>query len=106
MQPAFEYLIEALPPGRVGFRRWRWELWQSAVLVACGWRTTPAAAERALGIAASRRAHEMLGVRALRPEDARALGRFLPGASVRVACGAVEAVLVPRESAAPATRAA
>jgi hypothetical protein len=94
--PAFEYALEALPPGRVGFRRWRWELWRGAALLACGWRTSPDGAERALRTAASRRAHELLGVRALRPDRARALGVFRPGAVVHVECGAITCVLAPR----------
>lgn len=92
----FEYALEALPPGRVGFRRWRWQLWHGATLLASGWRVTPRGAERALQIAASRRAHELHGLRPLRPELARALDRFVAGAVVRVDCGAVTAVLKPR----------
>ena len=95
---AFEYDIQALPPGRVGFRRWRWELWHAAVLVACGWRVTPRDAERALRTAVSRRAHELLGLEPLRPERNRPVDRFVPGAVVRIDCGAVECVLVPRGS--------
>ncbi len=93
---AFEYALEPLPPGRVGFRRWRWELWHGARLVACGWRVTPADAERALRVAASRRVHELLGIAPLRPEPARAVGRFLPGAVVRLDCGPARCLLVPR----------
>ncbi len=94
--PAFEYLIETLPPGRMGFRRWRWQLWRGAALLDCGWRVSPRDAERALRTAASRRAHEGLGVRALRPHEARALDRFAPGAVVRVDCGALTCTLAPR----------
>jgi hypothetical protein len=94
--PVFDYALHALPPGRVGFRRWRWELWEGALLLASGWRVTPHDAERALRTAASRRAHERIGVRALRPDQARAVGRFVPGRTMRVDCGAVACVLVPR----------
>jgi hypothetical protein len=94
--PAFEYALHPLPPGRVGFRRWRWELWEGALLLASGWRVTPRDAERALRTAASRRAHERIGVRALRPDAARELDRFVWGGSVRLDCGAVGCVLVPR----------
>jgi hypothetical protein len=80
----------------VSFRRWRWELWRGGWLLASGWRTTPHAAERALCAAASRSAHDALGVRVLRPHSARALDRFLGGAVVRVDCGAVTCVLEPR----------
>jgi hypothetical protein len=53
-------------------------------------------AERALRTAASRRTHELAGLHALRPDDAHALDRFLPGAVVRVDCGAFTCVLAPR----------
>src|SRR5918997_7130488 len=81
--PAFEYALHPLPPGRVGFRRWRWELWEGALLLASGWRVTPRDAERALRTAASRRAHERIGVRALRPQAARELDSFATGGSGR-----------------------
>ena len=100
----FGYTVEPLRPGRVPFHRWRWELWQGAWLVAAGWCTAPAAAERALLRAASRRLHELLGVRALRPERARPMDALRPGAAVRVDCGAGECVLVPRPE--PEARAA
>jgi hypothetical protein len=94
----FGYALRLLPPGRVGFRRWRWELWDGALLLASGWRLSPRDAERALRAAASTRAHERIGVRVLRPERALALDRFLPGRPVRLDCGAVACVLVPRAS--------
>jgi hypothetical protein len=93
---AFEYALHLLPPGRVGFRRWRWELWEGPLLLASGWRVTPRDAERALRTAASRRAHEQIGVRALHPDRARAVDRFIPGRTVRLDCGSVACVLVPR----------
>lgn len=102
----FEYALEALAPGRVGFHRWRWELWRGASLLACGWRVTPGDAERALSSAASRSAHERLGVRVLRPDQARTQGRFAGGATVRVESGAVECLLVPRQVPEPARSAA
>ena len=104
--PSFEYELEALPPGRVGFRRWRWKLWKGASLVASGWRVAPADAERALQAAAARLAHELLGVHALRLERARARDRFIPGASVTVDCGAVTCVLAPRQESAGESRSA
>jgi hypothetical protein len=99
--PSFEYSLSELPPGRVGFRRWRWELWHGAALLASGWRMSPRDARRALRTAASRRAHELLGLTALRPERARALDSFIAGAVVRVDCGAVTCVLAPRAPALP-----
>ena len=94
--PAFEYALAELPPGRVGFRRWRWELWHGAALLASGWRLSPGDARRALRAAASRRVHELLGLTVLRPERARALDAFRDGAVVRVDCGVVTCVLEPR----------
>ena len=94
--PAFEYALRPLPPGRFGFKRWRYELWQGALLVASGWRMAARDAERALRAAASRRAHELAGLHALHPDSAEALDRFWPGAVVRVDCGAMTCVLAPR----------
>ena len=91
---AFEYDLRELPLGRFTFRRWRWELWHGPVLRASGWRTSPAHAERALRTAASYWAHQAAGLHALRPDQARAHGRF--GQVVHVDCGAVACVLHPR----------
>ena len=93
---AFEYDLRELPPGRVPFRRWRFELWHGAALLRSGWRVSPHDAERALRAAASRRAHDLIGVKPLRPEDARPLAAFKPGATVTLDCGAVTCVLAPR----------
>jgi hypothetical protein len=94
----FEYDLRELPPGRVPFRRWRFELWHRGVLLRSGWRIAPADAERALRAAASRRAHAMIGVRPLRPEAARPDVAFTPGATVRLDCGAVSCLLEPRRA--------
>lgn len=92
----FSYAVEALPPGRLPFHRWRWELWQGAWMLAAGWCTAPAATERALLRAASRRMHELRGVRALRPEHARLLdGALAPGRPARVDTGVGVCLLVP-----------
>ena len=41
----FSYAVETLPPGRLPFHRWRWELWQGAWLLAAnGGATTLGAA--------------------------------------------------------------
>ena len=100
--PTLEYALQPLAPGRVGFRRWRWELWHGAALLATGWRTSPGHAERALVAAASRRVHALLGVRPLRPDRAEALDRFVPGATVRVDCGPTVCELAPRRESAAA----
>jgi hypothetical protein len=102
----FEYSLEELPPGRLPFRRWRWELWQGAWLLACGWRVSPGDAERAIRTAASRRAHELLGVRALHPDRAHTRGSFLYGSTVRVDCGPITCVLAPRREPAAGSAAA
>jgi hypothetical protein len=94
--PAFEYDLRLLPRGRFTFRRWRWELWHGAVLRACGWRTSPGAAQRALRNAAAWWAHELAGARAPRPERIRALDPFALGATVRIDSGDVGCVLTPR----------
>lgn len=91
----FGYSVEPLAPGRLPFRRWRWELWHGAWLLAAGWCTAPAAAERALLRAASRRVHELRGVRALRPERSRLLDTLRPGRPARLDTGAGVCVLVP-----------
>lgn len=93
--PEFAYAVEMLPPGRLPFRRWRWELWQGAWMLAAGWCTAPAQAERALLRAASRRLHELRGVHPLRPERASLLGALRPGRSARVRTGVGECLLVP-----------
>ena len=99
------YALHPLPPGRHGFRRWRWELWHGASLLATGWRTTEGHAERALRSAASRFAHRMLGLHPLRPEAAVVAGRF--GAVAELDCGAVRCVLIPKAPpGAPAAAAA
>lgn len=99
----FAYAVEPLAPGRMPFHRWRWELWHGTWLLGAGWCTAPAAAERALLRAASRRVHELLGVHPLRPGRARALEALRPGRTARVDCGVATCVLVPRaEPEAPA----
>lgn len=97
--------MEALPPGRLPFHRWRWELWQGSWLLAAGWGTAPSAAERSLLRAASRRMHELRGVRALRPERARVLdGALTARREARVDTGVGVCLLVPQ--ALPGERAA
>jgi hypothetical protein len=94
--PQFAYAFHQLPPSRAGLRRWRWELWHGAALVAAGWRLSQEHAERALCTAASRRGHAQLGLHPLRPERAAAAGTLGAGGAVRLDCGAFECLLVPR----------
>jgi hypothetical protein len=94
----FRYAVQTLPPGRLPFHRWRWELWQDAWMLAAGWCTAPADAHGALLKAASRRVHELRGVRALRPDRVRPLDALRPGRPVRIDTGAGLCLLVPLEA--------
>jgi hypothetical protein len=69
------YTLHLLAPGRIGFRRWRWELWDGQQLAAAGWRVT---------------AHP------LRPEAANAPESPWRGRPVTVDCGALSVRLTPR----------
>ncbi len=91
----FAYALHELPPGRWGFRRWRWELWHGASLVAAGWRTERSHAERALRADARELGLRLFGLRT-RPVPPAEEGRIPPGATVRVDLGPTSAVLVPR----------
>ena len=97
-EPELHYALHVMPPGRGGFRRWRWELWHGPRLLATGWRMSEGHAERALRTAASRFAHRVLGLHPLRPELAAATGAFRSGGTIRIDCGAVSCRLIPRES--------
>ena len=92
----FTDAVEPLPPGRLPFHRWRWELWQGAWMLAAGWCTAPDDTERALLRAVTRRAHELRGVRPLRLDGSRLLDRLQPGAGARVDTGVGLCLLVPR----------
>lgn len=94
--PSYAYLLEALPPSPIG-RRWRWQLFRGERLLAGGWQFSERLALHSLRRAASRAAHERAGLRALRPENNVVAGRFFPGATVQLDCGAVSCVLAPRE---------
>lgn len=101
-EPTLLYALAPMPPGRFPFRRWRWELWNGAMLLASGWRTSERQAESALRTYAARIAHARLGLHALRPEEAAVSGSLLLGAPARVHCGAVSCLLVPRAAEAAA----
>jgi hypothetical protein len=96
--PVLEYAMELLPPGRLGPRRWRWELWEGDRLLGAGWHPAPRRAHLALRAAASRRMHERLGVHPLRPERALTATPtvLVPGARFTVDCGVATCVLAPR----------
>jgi hypothetical protein len=102
-EPELHYALDLLPPGRLPFRRWRYELWSGPVLLASGWRTSERAVERALRTHAARYAHRLLGLHPLRPDAASFGGAFRPGAPARVECGgAVTCLLLPRAAHADA----
>jgi hypothetical protein len=103
MEPLeLSYVLRVLPPGRVAFRRWRWELWRGPQLLAAGWRTSALQAQRALRAHASRYAHRLHGLHPLRPEDARWRGtnggpeRRWGVEPIALEYGAVRVTLVPR----------
>jgi hypothetical protein len=98
---SFSYRLYELPPGRLPFRRWRWELWHGASLEAAGWRLSERDAARALRLHASRVGHRLFG---LRPpaEDASGGPDVRPGRAVRVRHGAVVFTLLPAGFEAPA----
>jgi hypothetical protein len=90
----FHYALHALPPGRLPFRRWRWELWHGATLVASGWRLSRADAGRALRLRAAEFGCRLFGLPAPPPPDGGLDLR--PGATVRVVLGPITCLLVPR----------
>lgn len=92
----FLYALTVLPPGRVGFRRWRWELWDGGLLLACGWRLARHQAERALRAAANHAAHVRLGLRVVRPERAVTTDAITGRNTVLLSHGRVRCVLEPR----------
>ena len=100
----FAYALHPLPPGRLPFRRWRWELWHGSRLVAAGWRLGRADAGRALRLHAAEFGHGLFGLPAP-PRDERAgRGDLRPGTAERLAIGPITAMLVPRALEAPAPR--
>ena len=92
------YALILLPPGRIAFRRWRWELWHGSQLLAAGWRTAALEAQRALRLHAVRYAHRLHGLYVLRPEAALAPETAWSGQPVTVTSGALSVVLTPRSS--------
>jgi hypothetical protein len=96
----FGYALHALPPGRLPFGRWRWELWHGRTLVAAGWRLTRPQAARALRMRAAEFGHRLFGLPA---RDLQvAAGDLQPGTAERLAIGSITCLLVPRALEAPA----
>ena len=99
----FRYSLYLMPPGRFPFRRWKWELWHGATLLASGWRVSRRDAGRALRSYAARHAHRLFGLTA--PDEAtlrRLTDDLVPGATERLHVGAVTCVLLPRALEEPA----
>ena len=92
---SFGYSLQELPPGRVPFRRWRWELWHGSRLEAAGWRLTRRDAERALHARAARIGHAIFGLRPPRPDVIARAPELRPGTAIRVELGAVAFTLRP-----------
>ena len=100
----FGYALHELPPGRLPFKRWRWELWHGATLVAAGWRLSRPQAGRALRISAAEFGHRLFGL-PTPPRDAdadAAVGDLRPGSAERLAIGPITCLLVPRALEPPA----
>ena len=91
----FAYSLYPLPPGRMPFRRWRWELWHGARLEGTGWRLSEHDASRAVQRHGALVGQRLLGVGAAPPPAPRDLEPFRPGATVHVRGGGVFFSLVP-----------
>ena len=98
----FGYALHELPPGRLPFRRWRWELWHGATLVAAGWRVSRSQAGRALRISAAEFGHRLFGLPTPPHDPAAARGDLRPGSAERLAIGPITCLLVPRALEPPA----
>lgn len=88
------YALHELPPGRLPFRRWRWELWHGSRLEATGWRLSERDAARSLRGHGSKVSRRLLGV----PSAAGRASHgepFRPGATVHVRDAGVVFALVP-----------
>ena len=92
----FAYAPYPLPPGRLPFRRWRWELWHGATLVAAGWRISRPQAARALREHAADFGHKLFGLPAPVRDPKRSGGDLRPGTAERLAIGPITCVLLPR----------
>ena len=92
----FAYSLYLLPPGRFPFRRWRWELWHGANLVAAGWRLSRSDAGRALRLHAADHGHTLFGLPVPQRNSALAQGDLAPGTTERLMIGSITALLIPR----------
>jgi hypothetical protein len=92
----FAYALYQLPPGRLPFRRWRWELWHGPTLVAAGWRLGRADAGRAVRVHAAEFGHRLFGLPVPARDPRAGRGDLRPGTAERLAIGPISAMLVPR----------
>ena len=92
----FAYALYQLPPGRLPFRRWRFELWHGANLVAAGWRLARPDAGRALRVHAAEFGHRLFGLPVPPRDPSTGRGDLWPGTAERLAIGAISCTLVPR----------
>lgn len=97
----FRYALHVLPPGRWGFRRWRYELWHGAALVAAGWRVSERDAGRAVCGHAAAFGHRLFGLGAPPRDLGPAAAELRPGRVHRLSVGPVTCVLTPRELETP-----
>jgi hypothetical protein len=97
----FSYALHQLPPGRLPFARWRWELWHGATLIAAGWRLSRPQAGRALRVHAAEFGHRLFGLPAPPRVPGAAAADLRPGSAERVVAGAITCQLVPRALEAP-----
>jgi hypothetical protein len=98
----FSYALHPLPPGRLPLKRWRWELWHGATLVAAGWRLSRPQAGRALRLSAAEFGHRLFGLPAPAREPQHGGGDLRPGSAERLAIGPITCLLVPRALELPA----
>jgi len=99
----FGYALYPLPPGRLPFHRWRWELWHGSTLVAAGWRISRPQAGRALRTHATEFGHRLFGLPVPERPHPHAPGVDIrPGAALRLAVGPITCLLVPRALELPA----
>jgi len=98
----FAYALYPLPPGRLPFRRWRWELWHGPQLVAAGWRLARPDAGRALRVHAAEFGHRLFGLPVPARDERTGRGDMRPGSAERLAIGPITALLVPRALERPA----
>ena len=98
----FGYALHELQPGRLPFRRWRWELWHGSTLVAAGWRLSRPQAGRALRMSAAEFGHRLFGLPGPPRAETGAGGDLRPGTAERLAIGPITCLLVPRALELPA----